>query len=199
MRCWRRIPRTCSLAALGLAALAGALPAGAQQVTQTRLGIGYVANAPELMTGGAFYVLFPAAGGLGFYVDAKFDPSSPARKSNYIADRTVAQAEQAGDSFQDSRDGWRSFNLAVIRPVAPALMLYVGVGPARRTRFNEYQDTTNRLGTLGKYWIQDVSSNSVNVMGGAFFRMGRMVWAQFGLESQPGGASVGLSILLPPK
>ncbi len=200
MRCWSRIPRTWLLTALGAALLVGAGSAGAQQVTQPRVDIAYVANAPDLMTGGGLYVLFPAMGGLGLYVDAKFDPSSPSRKSNYLPDVTAAQAAgQFGDSYQDTQDGWRSFNVALIRPVTPALMVYAGAGAARKTKYNEYQDTSFTRGTFGKYWVKDVSTNSVNLMGGLFFRMSRFVYTQFGLESSPGGATVGLSIALPPK
>ena len=201
MRSWSGSAATGLLAAL-LLAFAGTASAAAQNVTRTRFGFGYVAQAPELMAGGAAYVIFPVAGGIGLYADAKFDASNPTRKSNYLADLTAQQVEdQFGDRFLYSTASWRSFDLAVMRPLRPSLTIYAGAGYARKREYKEYLDDTGTRGLAGHYWVEDTAAraSTVNLMGGFFFRMSRFLNAQFGVESAPGGVTVGLSLALPPQ
>lgn len=188
-------------AVVALLTAAAAAPAAAQLPATTRVGIGYVANAPALMGGAAGYIVLPAAGGLGIYVDAKFDASNPSRKSNFIEDLTAADVENdIGDQFFDSAESWRSFDVAIVRPVRPALMIYAGAGYARRRKYNEYLDASGSRGTSGNYWVEDTAARSskANLLGGVFLRLSRYVNAQFGVESAPTGATVGLSLALPP-
>lgn len=188
--------------AILMAATAPLAPAAAQRAQGVRVGAGYVANSPELILGGAAYVLLPTAGGIGLYVDAKFDASSPSRKANYVADLSAQRVDsEIGDRFFDSRKSWRALDLALVRPVRPALMLYVGVGYATRRKYNEYVDPTGERGTAGRYWVEDTGGRAsrANALAGMFFRMSRYFNAQFGVESSPVGATVGVSLALPPR
>ncbi len=201
MQPWRGSAATGLLAA-SLVSFVVAAPAAAQNVTRTRVGIGYVAGAPDLLAGGAAYVILPVAGGLGVYVDAKRDASSPARKSNYEPGLTAQQVEsQLGDEYGFSTDSWRTFDVALIRPIRPALSVYAGAGYAGKKRYSEYYDSTGTRGLVGHYWVEDKSgaTSTVNVMAGLMLRMSRFLNAQMGVESAPGSVTVGLSVVLPPK
>lgn len=200
MRPWRGIAATGFLAA-SLLLLVGAASGVAQNVRRTRVGIGYVAAAPDLMAGGAAYVLMPLAGGIGVYVDAKLDASNPSRKSNFEPGLTAEQAESQGDDYGISTDSWRAFDVALIRPIRPALAVYAGAGYAGKTKYSEYYDNTGTRGLVGHYWVEDPTAkkSTVNVMAGLFLRMGRFLNAQMGVESAPGSFTVGISVLLPPQ
>lgn len=201
MRPWRGSGAAACLASLVLL-LGAAAPGRAQSVGRTRVGVGYVAAAPDLMAGGAAYVLFPVAGGIGVYVDAKLDASNPARKSNFEPGITAQQAEsQYGDEYGFSTDSWRAFDVALIRPVKPALAVYAGAGYAGKKKYSEYYDNSGTRGLVGHYWVKDPTGDrsTVNVMAGLFLRMGRFLNAQMGVESAPGSFTVGLSVLLPPQ
>ncbi len=201
MQPWRGSAATGVLAASLLALLLTA-PGGAQQVDRPRVGIGYVAAAPDLLAGGAAYVLLPALGGIGVYVDAKLDASSPTHKSNFEPGLTAQQAEsQYGDEYGFSTDSWRAFDVALVRPVRPALSVYAGGGYAQRKRYSEYYDPSATRGLVGHYWVEDPTQRkgTLNIMAGMMFRMSRFLNAQMGVESAPGSFTVGVSVLLPPR
>jgi len=201
MQPWRGFAAIGVLAPL-LATLLIPAPAAAQNVTRTRVGFGYVAAAPDLMAGAAAYVIFPVAGGIGIYADAKLDASSPGRKSNFEPGLTAQQVEATlPDEYDLTADSWRSFNLALIRPLRPALSVYAGAGYAQKKKYSQYFDATRTRGVVGHYWVEDTAgkASSVNVMVGMLLRMSRFLNAQMGVESAPGSFTVGLSILLPPQ
>ncbi|HEU5211067.1 MAG TPA: hypothetical protein VFU06_16845 [Longimicrobiales bacterium] len=161
-------------------------------------GVGYAANAPELLAGAAAWFVVPALGGIGLYADAKFDVDSPARGDTYEADLTAAEVDsELGDEYRDSEGSWRSFNIAVVRPVTPSLMLYAGGGYARETMYRQYVDATGSRGLGGVYWVRspDENGSSVNFLAGMFLRLGRHLNAQFGLDSAPRGFGVGMSLV----
>lgn len=163
-----------------------------------RIGIGYVANGPSIFTGVAAWGVVDAFGGLGLYVDAKYDFSTPGDEPDFIDDLTVVEVESTpGQTFQFDESGWWSANVALVRPLSPELMLYLGGGYAHRDHYRRYSDPNEQLvqGQLGWYWVRDdaASGGRVNVLGGAFFRIGRQLVLQFGLESEPNGATVGVS------
>lgn len=163
-------------------------------------GVGYVANAPDLFAGGAAYMILPVLGGLGLYVDAKFDTSSRSGEDSFEPGLTANQVDnEIGDDFQDDDTSWRSFNAAIIRPVTPSLMLYAGAGYAEESAYRQYRDETQTRGIGGLYWVEspDEDRTTVNVLAGMFLRMTRRLNAQFGVESAPRGFSVGLSVVLP--
>jgi len=183
---------------------AGAPTAAAQTHGWSTFGVGYVANAPSMMAGVNAYVLFPALGGFGLYADTKWDVDSP-HKDPYFLTMT---AEQVQDQYTNAQilaipngqvNSWRSVNVAVIRPVTPALMLYVGGGWARRERFQQFRDSGGQLGQLGLFWAQQVTQTetTVNLMLGAFLRLGRHIAFQTGFEHRPGGFSLGATLKFP--
>lgn len=181
-----------------------ALPVAAQgrsEPVPLRFGVGYVANAPEMMAGGAGYVILPVLGGVGLYVDAKFDLSSPEDEDNFDPGLTAQDVDdELGDEFIDNASSWRSFNAAVVRPLTPSLMMYAGAGYVQETAYREYHDDTGTRGLAGYYWVEspDEDATRVNVLIGMFLRLTPWVNAQFGVESAPRGATVGASITLPP-
>ncbi|HET7275833.1 MAG TPA: hypothetical protein VFI91_11765 [Longimicrobiaceae bacterium] len=164
-----------------------------------RVGAGFVVNAPQMFFGANAFALSSLWGGLGIYVDAKFERESVKDEAGFIMDMTVQEADQTGDRFQRDDEVWQSFNLALIRPITPELMLYLGAGMAERESFSQYYDTTRQRGASGYYWVTDEanSGNKVNVMGGGMFRIGSDVFLQFGLESAAPGATVGALISIP--
>ena len=194
---------------VAIAALLASIPlvmptaGSAQSGPGPYFGIGYVANAPDLLGGAAGYVVFPFAGGLGLYLDAKFDVDSPSRGDDFISTLTDREVEDqvSGVEFIDDRDSWRSFNVALVRPVTSALSLYAGAGVARRTRYREYRDPEGELGRLGFFVVEAPAEEwtPVNALAGGFLRLGRWLDFQFGLESKPRGFTVGGALRLPPR
>jgi hypothetical protein len=178
-------------------------PSKAQDDPGVRFGVGYVADAPELLGGGAAYVILPALGGVGLYVDMKFDLDSPTGASTFEESLTAQDVEDqvAGAMYRDSRDSWRGLNVAVIRPVKESLMLYAGVGAARRRVYKEYRDPAGELGVVGILTVEDPEEEEtkLNGMAGAFLRISPLISVQTGFESTPAGFTVGASFRLPPR
>jgi hypothetical protein len=180
----------------------GAAPVGAQSLSWSRFGIGYAVDAPSMMAGVGAYVLFPALHGWGLYADAKFDISSPAHDP-YFLHMTAQQVQDSVQNVQyrNHQESWQGFDLAVIRPVTPALMLYVGGGYAKRRVYDYFWDPAQNLGQLGLFWAQatDETTTTLNFMFGGFFRMGRYLAFQTGIEFRPLGFSLGGFLKFPPR
>jgi hypothetical protein len=187
--------------------LAGAMSAltlfsGADAAAQwtPRVGVGYVANAPNQFVGGSIHVLTGLAGGLGLYVDAKVTRPSAADRDNFEPDWT---AQFVDDNFGDFSFGdeseYRSINVALMRPVTPELVAYAGAGFTRRSVYVEYLDEQRERGTRGFYWVEDpdAEDEGLNVLVGAFFRIASRVSLQFGVETAPVGATIGASYAFP--
>lgn len=206
----RRRPLT-GVAALFLTGIA-ALPAAAQGgppsgsvpdpgfLELPRLGVGYVVNAPSMYLGFSGFAVTPVWGGIGLYVDAKFDRDSPMDEQSYIDSLTVQIVEdEIGDEFVGEEDEWKGFNAALVRPLSPQLMVYLGAGYAERERYWRYQDPGQGRGTGGFYWVRNLeeSGSEINVLGGAFFRITSNIALQFGLESMPRGMTVGGAYSIP--
>lgn len=198
----RRCTIATRLAAILSALALAATPAAGQSAGSPRtiIGLGYAANAPELLAGAAVYIVLPMLGGVGLYADAKFDTSSREKEDGFEAGLTARQVDdELGDEYQDNDESWRSFNLALVRPVTPSLMLYGGAGVAQKAAFRQYYDLSRQRGLGGLYWVASPleDETTVNVLAGMFLRLSRRFNAQFGLETAPRGFGVGMSILLP--
>lgn len=204
MRIRRYSPLPLALAA----ALCGVVPAAAQigvpasraMTFEPRFGVGYVANMPNQFAGVSAHFVSDFMGGLGLYVDAKFDVSSPEDEEGYIADLTAAEVEdQFADQLFHTEGSWRSVNVAIMRPLAPQFVVYAGAGVADGKQYHEYIDSEGNRGIEGFYWVRDEESSGteVNLLGGAMFQLTRNVAFQVGIESQPRGFSVGASYLVP--
>lgn len=194
------------VAALLVLATFGTAPASAQlrgptPLSRTQYGIGYVANAPEAMVGAGAYVLSPRWGGIGIYADAKLDASNPSDELGYDASVTASEvAGMVGGKFIKTEGSWRSFNIAVMRPLTPSLIAYVGGGLAKVTEFDLYNvDPASPVGLSGVVWAKnpDTSATRANLMVGVLMRLTRHVSAHFGYETQPNGVTVGGSLRLP--
>ena len=168
-----------------------------------RFGVGYVANAPDLLGGGSAYVILPVFGGIGVYVDAKFDIDSPTAENTYIESLTAREVEDqvAGVQFRDARESWRGANVALVRPVNPSLMFYGGLGWAERNEYKEYRDPSGELGLIGVLLVEDpdAKETKLNAMAGAFLRISSLISVQTGFETTPKGFTVGASLRLPPR
>ena len=170
-------------------------------LTRAQFGIGYVANAPEVMAGGAGYVILPRWGGIGLYLDAKFDISSPSGERGYDSSVTAAQVrDEVGGDYIKGEGSWRSANAAVLRPVTPFLIVYGGAGYAWKTAFELYQvEQDSGVGEGGVVWAEDPAGEEtrVNLMAGVIMRLTGRVSTHFGFETQPRGLTVGASLRLP--
>ena len=200
-------------ATLVLAATLQVGPAGAQNspqpLTRAHFGIGYVANAPDALLGGALYLVVPKfgpiTGGIGLYVDAKFDVDDPTDGRGFNSSVTVKDILNDPDreraEFIRSETTAYSVNLAVVRPITPFLMAYAGGGMARRTQYELYNVTQDDpVGVGGIVWAENPEAEDtlVNLMAGILMRMTPSVTAHFGFETQPKGLTAGLSLRLPP-
>ena len=179
-----------------------AQPGGPTPLSRTQFGVGYVGNAPDAMVGGAAYVLFPRWGGIGIYVDAKFDGTSPADERGYDPDYTSGRVanEVEGADFIKTEGSWHSFNVAIMRPLTPSFVAYAGGGVAKVDQFDLYNvPLATPVGFGGTVWAEnpETAETRVNFMVGFMMRMTGRVTAQFGYETQPDGVTAGVSLRLP--
>ncbi len=197
----RRSSTILFLALWGLALSSTSLQAQRQPVPDLRnssyIGVGYVTNVPNQFLGFNLLGITPKLlGGLGLYADAKFSTDSPANDPTLMEGVTVQQAEITfGDDLFEERSEWRSFNVALVYAVTPELALYGGAGYSKETAYRQYFDDSQTRGEFGFYWIEDPaeSGTRVNVLGGGFIRLARVLLFQAGAEAQPLGATVGLT------
>jgi len=171
---------------------------GARSLDGPRFGVGYVGNAPDLMGGGAAYLVLPALGGIGIYVDAKYDTGSPSRSPDFEADLTTADVvdQVSGANFIEREPSWRSFNVALIRPINPSLMLYGGLGRSKATQYDLYEAALSGLGRGGVFWVEAPRDkiSETNVLAGVLMRLSSVITTQFGFETHPRGVTIGASL-----
>jgi hypothetical protein len=196
------------LAVAAAALLLTALPATAQigvpgsrtRAFQPRIGVGYVANIPNQFVGVSAHVLTDMFGGVGLYVDAKFDTEGPEDDEGFIDSLTAAEVDENFNDQFFSEDGvWTSFNVALMKSLGPQFVVYAGAGWADAKQYTEYLDSDRDLGESGFYWVRDEerSGGEVNVMGGAMFQLTSNFAFQVGGESAPRGFTVGATYLIP--
>lgn len=192
------VAAACPLAA---AAQVGVPPARAMPGMQPRIGIGYVANIPGQLVGVTGHFVSPSVlGGLGIYLDAKLDNSSPEDEEGFLPDLTANEIEDTRNDVVFRREGsWQTVNVALMKPVTSQLVAYAGAGVSRTVEYNEYFDEARELGRLGFYWVEDTerSGTFANFMGGVFFQLGESFAVQMGGETRPAGFTMGLTYLLP--
>lgn len=183
--------------------LAWPAQASAQASLIPRFGVGYVTDPPDLLGGVNAFAMTSLFGGLGIYVDTKWDLKSPAKDNTFISDMTAYQAESQIEGLQPGQEdnSWRSFNVALLRPVTRTLMVYAGGGYAIRKRYQEYRDPSRQLGEFGFFLVEDprFEKTTVNLMFGGITRLSRLFSFQFGIETAPRGFSVGGLLRLPPR
>ena len=174
----------------------GQRPLLADMRNSSRVGVGYVVNIPNTFVGFTALGMTPKLfGGAGVYADVKFTTSPTGSDPYFLSDISVLQAEGTfGDQFFREQSDWLSINFALVYALGREFTVYGGAGYTRERRYREYFDDSQTRGQLGFYWISDsgASGNRVNVLGGAFFRLGQAVMLQTGVEAQPTGATVGV-------
>jgi hypothetical protein len=180
-------------------------PGEAQSVAsgldRPHLALGYVGNAPDAMVGGGGYYMTSLLGGLGLYLDAKFDIDNPSRDDSFESGLTAQQVldQVAGANFVQSEKSFQSFNAAVVRPVSPYLAVYAGGGIVKVTQYHLFEQPTSGLGKAGVFWVEapEFEETRANVMIGAFLRMSSFISTQIGIETEPRGFTIGASFRLP--
>jgi hypothetical protein len=203
--CSSRSARRLALAALlGLAATPAAaqigIPASRPMEFQPRIGAGYVVNAPNQFVGVSAHWVSGVLGGLGLYVDVKFDLDSPEDRDWFLDTMTVAYVEEnLGHPLFSRAATWTSVNVALMRPLGPQFVVYGGAGYSDGRHYREYWDMDARVHETGFYWVRDeeASGARLNLLAGAMFQISSIFALQFGLESQPSGITVGASYLIP--
>jgi len=172
-----------------------------RELDRTQFGIGYVANAPDEMGGVGGYVVFDKWGGIGVYVDYKWDLSSPANEEGYEEGLTAEEVPfvVANANFLERKSSYKGFNVALVRPISSFLMVYGGGGMAKRTRYHSYEDVSTTLGRGGVFWVEsiDETGDFFNAMAGLMMRVGSRITSHFGFETAPRGVTAGLSLRLP--
>lgn len=177
-------------------------------ISRIQFGLGYVGNAPDAILGGAGYLILPElgpiSGGIGLYVDAKFDLDDPTDERGFNPDVTVEELlndpTREITDFLRSETTWWSVNLALIRPLNPFLMAYAGGGIAFADRYALFNVPQNDpVGVGGVVWAEDPSREEtrMNLMAGILMRLTASVSTHFGVETQPRGLTVGISLRLP--
>ncbi|MFC1791077.1 hypothetical protein ACFL0I_01245 [Gemmatimonadota bacterium] len=171
------------------------------ELSRPQFGLGFVANAPDAMAGASGYVILPILGGLGLYVDGKFDIEDPSGDLGYDPSLTDIEfeAQVEGARFIKREGKWNSFNVALVRPLNPYLMVYGGAGIASAEYYAHYETLTqdNQIGRAYLVRAPAQDDTRVNFMVGAILRISRTFSSQFGFETQPRGLTVGLSVRLP--
>lgn len=197
--------RSLSAAFVALAALAAPAAGqlvGPQPLTRTQFGLGFVANAPDALLGGSAYLILPTAGGIGLYVDAKFDNANPSGELGFDARYTARQvAGDLGGVFVKREASWRSLNAALVRPLTPSLMVYVGGGIATASYYDLFANVPLDVdaGHGGVVWAESPEDDETlgNLMFGVMLRMTSRFTTQFGYETRPKGVTAGVSLRLP--
>ena len=184
-----------AVAALNPETSAGQSPAPVRDALQ--FGAGYVANAPDLMGGVGGYVIFPRMGGIGFYADVKLDIDKPSGDIAFRKDLTPSQVELEEVRYIKEESSWRSFNAALVRPLNPYVIVYGGAGYSKMTRYRTYERLVVDVGQAIIVEDPEGDEARVNLLAGVMFRLTAAVSSHLGIETQPRGLTVGVSLRLP--
>jgi hypothetical protein len=161
-------------------------------------GVGYMGSAPRALLGAMGYVITPALGGIGLFVDARLTHKSYEDDQLWEPNITAAQAVSVfGDFYVQTLEHWRAVRVGAIRPLTADLAIFAGAGYADGRIYGEYFDESLERGLVGTYRARDEagSGGRVSFTGGAMFRFGHNLAFQFGLDSAPRGFSAGASLL----
>jgi hypothetical protein len=198
----RICPSLCGALVPLLCVASAATRAEAQEVdfeSDPYWAIGYVVAAPVQFVGFSGLTFGPHLRDWGVYVDAKFTFGSPEGESNFDPSLTPEDAEGFGDIVADEKSVWTTVTVAVMRVVSGEATLYAGAGYSREDAYVQYFDESRERGEFGFYWVKDdkESGDRINLMAGAFVRATSQVLFQFGGQTAPVGALVGVAIVLP--
>lgn len=194
--------RWCGVTLLAAGILLTAAEAEGQVVDRVRFGAGFIVNAPNQMVGGGGYVLFPSFGGIGLYFDVKGDLDSPSKDRAFdktlTAAEVVADPRYSGTRFLKKETSWkRSYNVALVRPLNPFIMVYGGAGYSQGEKYALYDVPQGDVGRA--LWVRDpaLDQDQLNLLGGLILRMVPSISTHVGFETQPGGFTAGASLRIP--
>jgi len=161
-------------------------------------GIGVMGNAPRALAGGMAWLVTPAAGGLGFFIEGRTTHRSYEGQATFLPGVSAEQAEaQFSDIYMQTVEHWQAVNAGVVRPLTADLSVYAGAGYGRQRNYREYVDQTGQRGEGGVYraLVDGESGGRLNATGGTIVRFGRGLAFMFGVESAPLGFTAGVSIV----
>lgn len=192
---------TFMLALLGLVPQEGAAQSVESPLNRPHFALGYTANAPDIMGGIGGYYISSHLGGIGLYLDAKFDLENPSGEDTFESGLTAEDVlnQVTGAEYVQNEKSYRSFNAAVIRPLSPYLAVYAGGGIVQVSEYHLFEESTSGLGTAGVFWVEapEFDETRPNFMIGAFLRMSSFISTQVGFETEPRGFTIGASFRLP--
>ena len=194
------LPWTLLLAVVAIMPRPGEAQSIASGLDRPHLALGYVGNAPDAMVGGGGYYMTSFLGGLGLYLDAKFDIDNPSGEDEFESGLTNQQVgNEVGGTFVRNEKSFQSFNAALVRPVSPYLIVYAGGGIVKVTQYNMFDEGPADIGKAGVFWVEapELEETRANVMIGAFLRMSSFISTQIGIETEPRGFTIGASFRLP--
>ena len=163
------------------------------------LGLGYVVNAPEQLLGFGASLGGEMLSGWGVYADVKLPVDRASGEDIFVESETAADARARGDDpFGEPDEAWTSFNVALVRALGHDVAVYAGAGYSDREVYQEFAREDER-GPDRFYIVEDVQAGgeSVNVLGGFFFRASRVIAFQVGGETAPAGFTAGVTFLVP--
>ncbi len=166
--------------------------------TEGYVGMGYLANVPNVGTGLSAFQLF--GGGWGWFVDVKHSLDDRADSEIFKADMTLEEAEFLGHPRFADESEYTSVNVGAMRAFHPEIAVYVGAGYTSRTAFQGFRDPTGELGDEGgHYFVEDdvETRQGVNAVGGIVMQAGRNLFIRLGGELFPAGANAGVYLALP--
>lgn len=170
--------------------------------SDSRIGVGYIANLPEVGTGLSFFHL--VGGGWGYFVDVKHTLDSREDEEHFESELTPDTAEFMGHRNFNDEDEYTALSGGVMWAFHPEVAVYAGAGYTERRSFAGFrdrrEDDDERLGDRGgHYWVRDraESRRGVNATGGLVFQGGRNLFVRGGVELFPAGASAGVTLTIP--
>jgi hypothetical protein len=162
----------------------------------TKTGVGYVVNAPLVLSGVHVAVIRPH--GWGGFADVIANLATPEGDPDFLAGITAHQASQEYGDFRIQHvSSWTSGNIGIVRVITDQFAVYGGAGFSVRTVFAEFNDSSGTRGNMGKYWVRDEdgADRGIGLVGGTYLLATPRVLFQFGGSSRPAAVRLGASLL----
>ena len=169
--------------------------------TESHIGIGYIANLPNVSTGLTFFHML--GGGWGYFVDVKHTLDSQEDEAHFMPDVEPDTLGGRQREFNEEKE-YTAGSVGVVWAFHPEVAVYAGAGYSERRAFRGFQDLSEpedeRIGDeRGHYWVRDdeTSRNGMNATGGLVFQAGSSLFVRAGGELFPAGANLAVMFTLP--
>lgn len=184
-----------------LSPLAGQVPGDPGRSFQagTNLGLGYVVNAPEQLLGFTVMTVGSSWSGWGAFADVKLAVDRVSGDDAFRESSTATEAIGMGHQrFGEPEEEWTTFNVGLVRALTDDVAAYLGGGYSEQTVYQEF-DQGASAGIDRFYIVEDdrFGGNEVNILGGLYLRVSRVIAFQFGGETAPAGFTAGVSLMVP--